>query len=210
MDFKTAYQVTAHGVEKNKIDTRQTLAAQHLNESAKELVASDGFRIVLAKINDIPKYPDYTQLIPKEFTVILELDIEKLYLNAKLHNANKSSIVRMVLNDGELVFRQDKLGVQSAMPCTIVTDNRKKKKPQAVRIAINSEYLLQCVTAMKQYCGVKVHVDKNEDVLREMKRKTSKPLFSSCKLSITDRDKAMMFSVGDYTEIIMPMFIEWK
>jgi len=128
------------------------------------------------------------------------LDIEHLYLNAKLHNVNKNSIVRMLWGENELVFKQDKLGVRSSMPCPILTDNRNKKKPQKIRIAINSEYLLQCATAMKQYCGVKI----------QKERKVVEPLFKSCKLSITDHDKPMMFSVGDYTEVIMPMYIQWE
>ncbi len=213
MDYKTAYQVTAHGVQKTGLK-ETALTAQHLDVGKKELVAADGFRLVIARIDDVPKYPDYTQLIPKEFVVELELDIEQLYLNARLYNANKSSIVRMHLEERVLVFTQENLGVRSFMTYTIVSDKRQTKNPKQVRIAINSEYLLQCVNAMKQYCGIKVY----QEELRKQEAgysckirrgKMAEPLSTTCKLSITNSDKPMMFSVGDYTEVIMPMFVQW-
>jgi len=209
MDKRIAYKLVAHAVAKDI--SRPKLAAPYLDEKKQAMVGADGFRCVMIELDPPEKYYDYIALIPTTYQVILEVSIPDLINTAKLHNANKGALTKVFLVDDvnseespSLIFKQENMSVQSAISCRIVEDKRVSETD--IFFAINSQYLYDLAMAVKTYQNSYTITIAHT---QRWKKHTKICPFTTINIQIASPTSPVLFSVGEYREVIMPMFTQW-
>jgi len=101
-----------------------------------------------------------------------------------------------------LIFRQENMRVESSISCNIVEDKRGDNKD--IKFAINSQYLYDMAMAIKTYqASYKV-----EHKSRGKKHVKICP-YQTINIQINSPTTPVLFSIGEYREVIMPMFVQW-
>lgn len=190
MKEKQARKLAEHAVEKD--DIREALSVSHYNEERQELVAADGFRLVVIKIDPCEKpFPNYVILIPdaKQILSTIEVEISDLHKIASLFMNTKCTSVRLMLEDKTIKCcsgaknkpEEDIIYTEAYLPVSTVIGQKKD-----VKVAVNPKYLLDTAKALKSLKGL-----------------------TKCKIAICSPSQPITFKAGDYTEVVMPMYVEW-
>lgn len=191
MKEKQARKLAEHAVERDGL--REALSVAHYNKARKELVAADGFRLVVIKIDpcDMP-FPNYVVLIPdsKQILSTIEVDISDLHKIASLFMNTKCTSVRLILEDKTIKCcsgakndaEEDIIYTEAYLPISAVIGQKND-----VKVAVNPKYLLDTAKALKSIKGL-----------------------IKCKIVICSPSQPIVFKAGDYTEVVMPMYVKWE
>jgi len=191
MKEKQARKLAEHAVE--RYDIREALSVSHYNEERQELVAADGFRLVVIKIDPcLQPFPNYVILIPdsKRILSTMEVNVSDLYKIASLFMNTKCTSVRMILEDKTIKCcsgprndpEDDIIYTEAYLPVSTVIGQKTD-----VKVAVNPKYLLDTAKALKS-----------------IKESTK------CKIAICSPSAPITFKAGDYTEVVMPMYVKWE
>jgi len=190
MKEKLARKLVEHAVAKDEI--REALSVAHYNQELGEIVAADGFRMVVVKVEPCDKpFPNYRILIPdsKHILSTIEVDIKDLLNIASLFINTKCTSIRLVLEDkyikcssgSKTQIEENIIYSEAYLPFATVAGRKKD-----VKVAINPKYLLETAKALKSISGL-----------------------VKCKISICSPAEPIVITAGDYTEVVMPMYVQW-
>jgi len=190
MKEKLARKLVEHAVAKDEI--REALSVAHYNQELGEIVAADGFRMVVVKVEPCDKpFPNYRILIPdpKRILSTIEVDIKALFNIASLFINTKCTSVRLIVEDkyikccsgAKTKIEEDIIYSEAYLPFSYIAGKKKGAK-----VAINPKYLLETARALKSMSGI-----------------------VKCKISISSPAEPILIKAGDYTEVVMPMYVQW-
>jgi len=157
----------------------------HYDAERSQLVTTDGWRLAIAKVDPIREFPNYSNLIPAEYKVILELAIGDLLAVAEAMTAELPPTIKITLvdMDSKLLFEAAIAGgsiLRVEIPCKVIADQR--TRGEEIKTAIQSDFLLDCAKAMRQ-------------------------MNTTCTLQINRPVSPIMFKAGtEYCEVIMPVY----
>lgn len=182
---QVGYKLVDHAKNTDTV-IRPVLSVPHYIKETNTVVAADGFRIAFAKILEIGEYPNWEKLIPKEHKVVVEVSTNELAMVVQpfvsLGKLVEGYIVR-------IVFEKNKMRLYTEYECFpnfSVTLGYKviDGDTKGVKIALNPKYLLACAKSLK------VAADE-------------------CTIEINKPSDPVLFVAGNYSELIMPMYVQW-
>jgi len=185
-----ARKLVEHAVAKDEV--REVLTVAYYNQELGEIVAVDGFRMVVVKVEPFDKpFPNYRILVPdsKHILSTVEVDIKDLFNIASLFMNTKCTSIRLILEDkyikccsgSKTQIEENIIYSEAYLPFTNVAGRKKDTK-----VAVNPRYLLDTARALKNIKGL-----------------------SKCKISICSPSEPILIKAGDYTEVVMPMYVKW-